>query len=84
VYKGKDQSLSCSGGSQSACPNICSSPMRTWRTTGTGSSSSGRTNKRGKEILDSNDTFVSHFRYGKISEFCFASDDPYKVDAFLG
>jgi ketosteroid isomerase-like protein len=40
--------------------------------------------KRGDETLDSNETFVCHFRDGKISEFWFSSEDPYAVDAFLG
>lgn len=40
--------------------------------------------KRGNETLDSNDTFVCHFRDGKVSEFWFMSEDPYAVDAFLG
>lgn len=40
--------------------------------------------KRGDETLDSNDTFVCHFRDGKVSEFWFSSDDQDAVDAFLG
>jgi ketosteroid isomerase-like protein len=40
--------------------------------------------KRGDERLDTNDTFVCHFRDGKISEMWFGSDDPYAVDEFLG
>jgi ketosteroid isomerase-like protein len=40
--------------------------------------------KRGGETLDANDTFVCHFRDGKVSEFWFMSEDPYAVDAFLG
>ena len=40
--------------------------------------------KRGDETLDANDTFVCHFRDGKVSEFWFSSDDPYAVDAFIG
>ena len=40
--------------------------------------------KRGEERLDTNDTFVCHFRDGKISEMWFGSDDPYAVDEFLG
>jgi ketosteroid isomerase-like protein len=39
--------------------------------------------KRGDEMLDTNDTFVVHFRDGKISEMWISSDDPYGVDAFL-
>ena len=40
--------------------------------------------KRGDETLDSNDTFVMHFRDGKIAEMWISTDDPYAVDAFLG
>jgi uncharacterized protein len=40
--------------------------------------------KRGNETLDSNDTFVCHFRDGKISEFWLTSEDSDAVDAFLG
>jgi len=40
--------------------------------------------KRGNETLDSNDTFVCHFRDGKISEFWLLSEDNDAVDAFLG
>jgi hypothetical protein len=40
--------------------------------------------KRGNETLDTNDTFVSHFRDGKISELWISTDDPYGVDEFLG
>jgi ketosteroid isomerase-like protein len=40
--------------------------------------------KRGDAMLDSNDTFVCHFRDGKVSEFWLLSEDPYAVDEFLG
>jgi ketosteroid isomerase-like protein len=40
--------------------------------------------KRGDETLDTNDTFVFHFRDGKISEMWISTDDPYGTDAFLG
>jgi ketosteroid isomerase-like protein len=40
--------------------------------------------KRGDETLDSNDTFVCHFRDGKVSEFWLLSEDNGAVDAFLG
>jgi ketosteroid isomerase-like protein len=40
--------------------------------------------KRGDQTLDTNDTFVSHFRDGKISEMWVSTDDPYGVDEFLG
>jgi len=40
--------------------------------------------KRGGETLDSNDTFVCHFRGGKVSEFWLLSEDNDAVDAFLG
>lgn len=40
--------------------------------------------RRGDETLDTNDTFVAHFRDGKVSEIWISTDDPYGVDAFLG
>lgn len=40
--------------------------------------------KRGNETLDSNDTFVCHFRDGKVSEFWLTSEDQYAVDEFIG
>lgn len=40
--------------------------------------------KRGDETLDSNDTFLCHFRDGKVSEFWLSSEDNDAVDAFLG
>jgi ketosteroid isomerase-like protein len=40
--------------------------------------------KRGDETLDTNDTFVCHFRDGKVSEFWLMTDSPDEVDAFLG
>ncbi len=39
--------------------------------------------RRGDESLDTNDTFVCHFRDGKIAEMWLMSDDPAGVDAFL-
>ena len=40
--------------------------------------------KRGDETLDTSDTFVCHFRDGKIAEFWLLSDDEAAVDAFIG
>jgi len=40
--------------------------------------------RRGDETLDTNDTFVAHFRDGKISEMWISTDDQYGVDEFLG
>lgn len=40
--------------------------------------------KRGNETLDTNDTFVCHFRDGKIAEMWLMTDDTAGVDAFLG
>jgi len=40
--------------------------------------------QRGDEAIDTNDTFVCHFRDGKISEFWIFTDSPNEVDAFLG
>ena len=40
--------------------------------------------QRGDESVDSNDTFVCHFRDGKISEIWISSEDQDAVDRFLG
>jgi ketosteroid isomerase-like protein len=40
--------------------------------------------QRGDETVDTNDTFVVHFRDGKIAEMWLSTDDPYGIDAFLG
>lgn len=40
--------------------------------------------QRGDERIDTNDTFICHFRDGKVSEFWIATDDPYGTDSFLG
>ena len=40
--------------------------------------------QRGDERIDTNDTFICHFRDGKVSEFWIATDDPYRTDSFLG
>ena len=39
--------------------------------------------RRGDERLDTSDTFICHFRDGKVSEIWIATDDPYGTDAFL-
>lgn len=39
---------------------------------------------RGDETLDTNDTFVVHFREGRVSEIWLSTDDPYGTDTFLG
>jgi ketosteroid isomerase-like protein len=40
--------------------------------------------RRGEESLDANETFVCHFRDGKISEFWFMSEDQDASDAYIG
>lgn len=40
--------------------------------------------KRGAKRLDTNDTFVSHIKNGKIAEFWILSEDQAAVDAFFG
>ena len=40
--------------------------------------------RRGDQTLDTNDTFVCHFRDGKVTETWLSTDDPYGVDEFLG
>lgn len=46
--------------------------------------SSARTTSAATSRFDTNDTFVCHFRDGKVMEMWLATDDPYGVDAFLG
>ena len=83
-YKGKDQFLELYGRFMERTPEYSFEPHAYLADDEHGIILQRSHYERGNETLDSNDTFVCHFRDGKISEFWFSSDDPYAVDAFLG
>ena len=84
VYKGKDQFLELFGRFMERTPEYSFEPHAYLADDEHGIILQRSHYERGNETLDSNDTFVCHFRDGKISEFWFISDDAYAVDAFLG
>jgi len=84
VYKGKDQFLELFGRFMERTPEYSFESHAYLADDEHGVILQTSHYKRGDETLDSNETFVCHFREGKISEFWFLSDDPYAVDAFLG
>jgi len=84
VYKGRDQFLELFGRFMERAPEYSFEPHAYFADDEHGVILQRSHYKRGSETLDSNDTFVCHFRSGKVSEFWFNSDDPYAVDAFLG
>lgn len=83
-YKGKDQFLELFGRFMERAPEYSFEPHAYLADDEHGVSLQRSHYKRGDETLDSNDTFVCHFRDGKISEFWFISEDNEAVDAFLG
>jgi len=83
-YKGKDQFVELFGRFMERTPEYSFEPHAYLADDEHGVALQRSHYKRGDEALDSNDTIVSHFRDGKISEFWFMSEDPYAVDAFLG
>jgi ketosteroid isomerase-like protein len=84
VYKGKDQFLELFGRFMERTPEYSFEPHAYLADDEHGVILQLSHYKRGNETLDSNDTFVCHFRGGKISEFWFLSEDTDAVDAFLG
>ena len=84
VYKGRDQFLELFGRFMERTPEYTFEPHAYLADDEHGVILQRSHSGRGGETLDSNDTFICHFRDGKISEFWFSSDDPYAVDAFLG
>ncbi|MEX0832642.1 MAG: nuclear transport factor 2 family protein [Actinomycetota bacterium] len=83
-YKGKDQFMELFGRFMERAPEYTFEPHAYFADDEHGVSLQRSHYKRGDETFDANDTFVCHFRDGKIAEFWFLSDDPYGTDAFLG
>jgi ketosteroid isomerase-like protein len=84
VYKGKEQFLELFGRFLERVPEYSFEPHAYFADDEHGVILQLSHFKRGSETLDSNDTFVCHFRSGKISEFWLLSEDADAVDAFLG
>ena len=84
VYKGKEQFLELFGRFLERAPEYTFEPHAYFADDEHGVILQRSHYKRGTEMLDGNDTFVCHFRDGKISEFWFMSDDQHAVDAFIG
>jgi uncharacterized protein len=84
VYKGKEQFLELFGRFLERVPEYSFEPHAYFADDEHGVILQRSHFKRGNETLDSNDTFVCHFRSGKISEFWLLSEDSDAVDAFLG
>ena len=84
VYKGKDQFLELFERFMERTPEYTFEPHAYLADDEHGVILQRSHYKRGDETLDSSDTFVCHFRDGKISEFWLSSEDEAAVDAFLG
>jgi hypothetical protein len=84
VYKGKDQFLDLFQRFTERVPEFSFEPHAYLADDEHGVILQRSRYKRGDETLDSNDTFVCHFRDGKISELWLSSEDNDAVDAFLG
>jgi ketosteroid isomerase-like protein len=84
VYKGRDQFLELFGRFLERTPEYSFEPHAYLADDEHGVILQVSHFKRGDEALDSNDTFVCHFRDGKISEFWLTSENSDEVDTFLG
>ena len=84
VYRGKDQFAELFQRFQERTPEFTFEPHAYLADDEHGVSLQRSHYRRGDETLDSNDTFVCHFRDGKISEFWITSEDSDAVDRFLG
>jgi len=84
VYKGKEQFGEVFGRFMERAPEYTFEPHAYFADDEHGVSLQRSHYKRGDETLDSNDTFVCHFRDGKVSEFWYLAEDSDAVDAFLG
>lgn len=82
-YKGKDQFLEVFNRFLERAPEYSFEPHAYFADDEHGISLQRSHYKRGDQMLDANDTFVCHFRDGKISEFWFLSEDAYAVDEFI-
>jgi ketosteroid isomerase-like protein len=83
-YKGRDQFLEVFQRFSERVPDYTFEPHAYFADDEHGVSLQRSHNVRGDERLDTNDTFVVHFRDGKVSELWFATDQPYEFDEFLG
>jgi ketosteroid isomerase-like protein len=83
-YKGKDQFLELFQRFLERAPEYSFEPHAYFADDEHGISLQRSHYKRGDQTLDSNDTFVCHFRDGKVSEFWFLSEDAYAADEFIG
>jgi hypothetical protein len=83
-YKGKDQFLEVFQRFMERAPEYSFEPHAYFADDEHGISLQRSHYKRGDQTLDTNDTFVCHFRDRKVSEFWFLSEDSYAVDEFLG
>ena len=84
TYKGKDQLQELFGKFMERAPDYTFESHAYFADDEHGVSLQRSHFARGNERLDSNDTFVCHFREGKVSEFWFIPDEQNAVDAFLG
>jgi hypothetical protein len=84
TYKGKDQFQEVFGKFMERIPEYTFEPHAYLADDEHGVSLQISHYKRGDQTLDSNDTFVCHFRDGKVSEFWYLAEDTDAVDALLG
>jgi ketosteroid isomerase-like protein len=84
VHKGKDQFLELFGRFMERTPEYTFEPHAYLADDEHGVTLQHSHYKRGNETLDDDDTFVCHFRDGKVSEMWFLSQDQEAVDRFLG
>jgi len=84
VYKGKDQFLEVFQRFMERAPEYSFEPHAYFADDEHGISLQRSHYGRGDQTLDTNDTFVCHFRDGRVSEFWFLSEDSYAVDEFIG
>ena len=84
VHKGKEQFLELFGRFMERAGEYTFEPHAYFADDEHGVQLSRSHYTRGDETLDSNDTFICHFRDGKISEFWLLSEDSDAVDAYLG
>lgn len=83
VYKGKDQFQEVFGKFMERIPEYTFEPHAYFADDEHGVLLQISHYKKDDRTLDSNDTFVCHFRDGRISEFWFLAEDEDAVDAFL-
>ena len=84
VYKGKDQFLELFGRFMERTPEYSFEPHAYLADDEHGINLQLSHYKRGDKTLDTNDTFVCHFRDGRVSEFWLMTDDVHAMDEFLG